>query len=158
MELWQGWAAGLCAVALAGAAMQGLVPNKGSGSVFRVLLTAFFLCALTAPLLSLRGIPQLDIAALPDTVHNELLEETVTRQLQAQVSAAVEEIVDSVLSGYGFTAKKVETHMDIADDGGIYIVDVRVELSGNAVGAAFLRRQLETRLGVPVTMTTEETT
>ena len=150
------WATGLCAAAVAGAAMQMLVPKKGAGQLFRVLLTAFFLCVFTAPLLSWQGIPELELSSLPGEVQNDLLEETVTLQLRSQVSAAVTEIVDSTLSGYGYTAKKVETNMDIADDGGIYIVDVRVSFSGQVSGAAFLRRRLETRLGVPVSVVTEE--
>lgn len=149
------WAIGLCAVAVAGAAMQGLIPKKGSGSVFRILLTAFFLCAFTAPLLSWKGLPELNVSALPGEVQNDLLEETVDRQLREQVSAAVEEIVRDMLAGYGYTTEKVETNTDIAEDGGIYIVDVRVTLSGQGSGAVSLRHRLETRLGVPVVIVTE---
>ncbi len=76
-------------------------------------------------------------------------------QLRSQVSAAVTEIVGGVLSGYGYTAEKVETNMDRTEDGGIYIVDVSVTLSGQVSGAVSLRRQLETRLGVPVALVTE---
>ena len=151
------WAIGLCAVAVAGAAMQLLIPNKGSGRVFRVLLTAFFLCAFTAPLLSWQGIPKLDVSILPSEVQSDLLEDAVDRQLRRQVSAAVEEIVGGVLSSYGYTAKKVETTMDIAADGGIYITQVSVSLSGQGSGAVSLRRRLEARLGVPVSIVTEET-
>ena len=149
------WAIGLCAVAVVGAAVQGLIPKKGSGPTFRVLLTAFFLCAFTSPLLSWQGIPKLDLSALPSEVQNEMLTETVDRQLREQVSAAVEEIVGSVLSSYGVSAEKVETNMDIADDGGIYIADVRVSFAGQVSGAASLGRRLETRLGVPVVVVTE---
>ena len=156
MDTVREWAIGLCAVAVAGAAMQGLIPKKGSGATFRVLLTAFFLCAFTAPLLSWQGIPKLDLSALPREVQNDLLEETVDRQLREHVSAAVTEIVDGVLAGYGASAENVETNMDIADDGGIYIVRVRVILSGQVSGAAWYRRRLETRLGVPVEVVTEE--
>lgn len=155
MDTVREWAIGLCAAAVAGAVMQRLAPNKGSGAMFRVLLTAFFLCVFTAPLLSWQGIPELKLSSLPAEVQNERLEETVNLQLREQVSAAVTEIAGSVLSGYGYTAKKVETNMDIAGDGGIYIVDVSVTLSGQVSGTAFLRRRLETRLGVPVFVTTE---
>lgn len=155
MDTVREWAIGLCAVSIVGAAMQGLIPKNGSGSTFRVLLTAFFLCAFTAPLLSWQGIEKPDLSTLPTEVQNELLEETVERQLRDQVSGAVAEIVNGVLSGYGVLAEKVETNMDIADDGGIYIADVRVTLSGQVSGAASLGRRLETRLGVPVVVVTE---
>lgn len=155
MDTVREWAIGLCAVAVAGAAMQGLIPKKGIGATFRVLLTAFFLCVFTAPLLAWKGLPELDLSVLPDEVQADVLEDTVDRQLRGQVSAAVEEIVRDVLSGYGYTAEKVETNMDIADDGGIYIVDVRIILSGQVSGAVSLRHRLETRLGVPVVIVTE---
>ena len=156
MDTVQEWAIGLCAAAVAAAAMQGLIPKKGSGATFRVLLTAFFLCTFIAPLLSWQGISKPDFSALPNEVQNDLLQETVDRQLRKQVSSAVEEIVDGVLAGYGVSAEKVETNMDIAEDGGIYIVRVRVTLSGQVSGAASYRRRLETRLGVPVEVITEE--
>ncbi len=57
MDTVREWAIGLCAVAVAGAAMQGLIPKKGIGGTFRVLLTAFFLCVFTAPLLWWKGLP-----------------------------------------------------------------------------------------------------
>ena len=155
MDAIREWAIGLCAAAIAVAAMQGLIPKKGSGTTFRVMLTAFFLCVFTAPLLTVQGIPKLNLSTLPGEVQNELLADTVDRQLRAQVSAAVEEIVDGVLSSYGVTAEKVETNTDIAADGGIYIDCVRVTTSGQVGGAATLRRRLETRLGVPVTVVTE---
>ena len=155
MDAVREWAIGLCAAAVAVAAMQGLIPKKGSGATFRVLLTAFFLCVFTAPLLNFQGIGQLHLSALPAEVQNDLLEETVERQLRQQVSAAVEEIVGGVLAGYNVSADKVETTMDIEDDGGIYIVNVRVTFSGQVGGAATLRRRLEERLGVPVFVVTE---
>ena len=73
------------------------------------------------------------------------------QQMVAQVNNTLLEMVNQSLLGYGWSAKKVVTDMDIAEDGSIRMgqitlyVDEEVARSATAVGQV-----AEKRLGMPV--------
>lgn len=148
------WAVGLCLASLGGLLLRRIAPEKGTGKMFRVLLSAFFICVLISPLTALlRFSPTLSLESLPPDVHNALLEETVTRQLCETVESAAGEVAKGVLSESGIVAEKIEVTTDIGTDSRIYISRIVVTLSKESRGtAATAREKLENRFETAVTV------
>lgn len=154
MEGIRAWSAALCMAALGCAAIQLLVPQQGIGKVFRLVVNTFFLCCLLVPILK-GGLSLPHIDGLPDEVVSDLLEDTVTQQLEKQVSDTVTRMAEEVFAARGITAEKIEVIMDIADNGGIYIEHVAVAVDKQTVPIAKVAGEvLEQQLGVAVEINT----
>ena len=148
------WATGLCLAAVGGVILRHIAPEKGSGTVFRVLLSAFFLCVFFTPLYGLFSFtPTLSFDTLPAEMQESMLDETVARQLQNTVETAAADVTATALSARGLSAEKIEVITDIREDGSIYIVRVNVTLSRKCRGhRAEARELLENRLETDVTV------
>lgn len=154
MESLKAWAIGLCAAALCGSILRKIAPEKGSGKVFRVLLSVFFICAFFSPLLSLFSVSvNLSLDRLPTELQHTVLEDTVSARLQKTVKSAAAEVAESTLAARGITAEKITVTTDIAADQSIYIARVEVTLSKRSrARRAEAREVLENRLGCEVTV------
>lgn len=142
------WAIGLCLAALGGTILRRIAPEKGSGTVFRVLLSAFFILVFFSPFLTPFSLnfSSFSEAELPE-LSASLLEESVSRRLSETVKTAAAEVVNSVLSEQGISAQKVEVTTDMTSDKGIYIEQINVWLSDRYDGKKVRAREiLENRL------------
>lgn len=151
MDAIKGWAAALCVVAVGCTLIQMLAPKDGMGRIFRILIGAFFLCCMVSPLLSLRKMTNLDLNLLPAEIQSSLLEDKVKEQLDRQISAAVEKIVNQAMENYNLNAEKVETITDTSEDGSIYMKQIILYLDKQSMAqSAAVRQALEQRLGIPI--------
>ena len=147
------WSAALCIAALGCSAVQLLAPKNGTGKLFRLITTTFFICCMMMPLLKLRSFVSLDIDGLPQEVTAELLEDTVTRQLQTQVEETVTALVEESLAAREVTAEKITVKTDTSADGGIYIQQVTITVDKQTTPIAktvgeVLAQQLQTTVTV----------
>lgn len=149
------WAGMLCTVAAACAALQFLSPRKGMGRLFQLIAAAFFLCCLTAPLLSVLSIDTLTASGTAESsVTAEELEERVRAQAQAQTEAALKQTAAFLLSEYGISVEKVAVTMDSGADGRIYISGMAVTLDKQSGEKVLIAEQvLEKNLGADITVT-----
>ena len=155
MDSIKAWAAALCVAAIVCAMLQMLAPKEGTGKIFKLILSAFFLCCLIMPLLNAGSLTRLDISALPGEVQAELLEERVNQQLMRQVQETVEQLSRTVLESSGVEAEKIEVKTDTSEEGSIYIQQVTVTLDKQSKPKALAAREvLEKQLGVNVVMET----
>ena len=151
MDAVRSWAIALCAAAIGCTLLQILAPKDGMGRIFKLLIAAFFLCCLAAPLLQIKNLTRLDFSGLPDEVASGVLQQRVNEQAVSQINAALEE------ERYGIEMEKIAVETDTSADGSIYIRQVVVSLDKkNANRAAEVRQILESRLGVDVTVQTPE--
>lgn len=149
------WSTTLCLAALGCTAVQLLAPKGGIGRVFRLAVRTFFLLCMLMPLTRIGSLDSLSIERLPDSVVGDVLEDTVTRQLEKQVREAVETLTTEALNERGVQAKKIEVDTDISVDGGIYIQHVTVAVDKQNVPQAKLAGEvLSARLEVPVEVIT----
>lgn len=152
MEAVRTWAVGLCLASVGGMILRRLAPEKGSGTVFRVLLSAFFIGVFVSPFCTAFSTePLWADPTLDSEISASLLEETVTRQLTEAVTSAVTRIADSTLDIAGIETEKIDVITDTAADGGIYILRVDVTLSPKSRGRrSEARRALMQRLETAV--------
>ena len=148
MQAIRTWAIGLCLASLGGMILRHIAPEKGSGTVFRVMLSAFFICVFLTPFFSLLTVPP-DVFSdsFPTELQQPLLDEAIDRQLSSAVETAVKEATEATLSSRHLSAEKIEVETDFAEDGSIYIRQVTVTLSKESRGHRTEAKQvLETRL------------
>lgn len=155
MDSIKAWAAALCIAAIVCAVLQMLAPKEGTGKVFKLILSAFFLCCLIMPLLRAGSLTRLDISVLPGEVQAELLEDRVNQQLMRQVQATVERLAETALDSSGVKAEKIEVKTDTSPEGSIYIQQVTITLDKQSKPKALAAREvLEKQLGVSVVIET----
>ena len=151
MESLRQWAVTVCAAAVVCTLLRHLFPDNRLGTQGKMLLPCVFLCVLLSPIsegFSNVKFPDFTAENLSDTGE---LTARMHQQLTAQVNDTLLEMVNQALEGYGWSAKKVVTDMDIAEDGSISIgqitlyVDERTARSATAVGQV-----AEKRLGYAV--------
>ena len=147
------WSAALCLVALGCAAVRLLAPKNGTGKLLQLIITTLFICCLLMPLLKLRSFEALDIRGLPDEVTSELLEDTVTQQLQRQIEDAVTALTEQRLAEQEIIAEQIAVQTDISAEGGIYIQHVTITVDKQTVPIAktvgeVLAEQLNTTVTV----------
>ena len=157
MDAVRSWAIALCAAAIGCTLLQILAPKDGMGRIFKLLIAAFFLCCLAAPLLQIKNLTRLDFSGLPDEVASGVLQQRVNAQAVSQIIAPLVEIAGPGVERYGIEMEKIAVETDTSADGSIYIRQVVVSLDKkNANRAAEVRQILESRLGVDVTVQTPE--
>lgn len=155
MEGIRSWSMVLCLAALGCTAVQLLAPKGSVGRVFRLVVHTFFLLCMLMPLTRIDSLGSLSVEALPESVVADVLEDTVTKQLEAQVHEAVEELAVQVLAVRGVSAKKIKVATDISADGGIYIQHVTLTVDKQSVPQAKLAGEvLSAQLEVPVEVIT----
>lgn len=155
MDSIKAWAAALCIAAIVCAVLQMLAPREGTGKVFKLILSAFFLCCLIMPLLKAGSLTRLDISSLPGEVQAELLDDQVNQQLMRQVQTTVEQLARTTLESSGVEAEKIEVKTDTSEEGSIYIQQVTVTLDKQSKPKALAAREvLEKQLGVSVVIET----
>lgn len=106
MDAVRSWAIALCAAAIGCTLLQILAPKDGMGRIFKLLIAAFFLCCLAAPLLQIKNLTRLDFSGLPDEVASGVLQQRVNEQAVSQINAALEEIAGHAVERYGTKWKK----------------------------------------------------
>ncbi len=152
MQTIRTWAIGLCLASLGGMILRHIAPEKGSGTVFRVMLSAFFICVFLTPFFSLLTVPpDMFSDSFPTELQQPLLDEAINRQLSNAVEIAVIDIVETTLFARDISAEKIEVITDFAEDGSIYIQHISVTLSAKSRGHRSEAKQvLENRLETEV--------
>ncbi len=151
------WSAAVCVAALGCSAIRLLAPKVGSGKLFSLITSSFFLCALAVPLLNIHSLPELEIDLLPPDIVTGMLEERVAEQLVSQVEAAAVAFVDEAMATRNITPKKVEVITDTLESGGIYMKQITIYVDKQSVPvAAVVREVLEKQLETTVVLKTEE--
>lgn len=157
MDAVRSWAIALCAAAIGCTLLQILAPKDGMGRIFKLLIAAFFLCCLAAPLLQIKNLTRLDFSGAARRGGLRVLQQRVNEQAVSQINAALGEIAGHAVERYGIEMEKIAVETDTSADGSIYIRQVVVSLDKkNANRAAEVRQILESRLGVDVTVQTPE--
>lgn len=139
MESLKTWAFTVCVAALVCTAIQMLVPKKGTGRVFRMVMTAAFLLCMIYPLAD--GLP----LSLPSwdndkTADDSELEDVLEQQLCDQIEAAVIQYCGE----QGFSPQKVQTVTDISSEGRIYMKRILIYTDKqDAEKALLVKRYLE---------------
>lgn len=144
------WAGTVCMAAAGCTALHMLVGNKGTGKVFRLLTSAFFLCAVLSPLLHLKD--SIDLSALQtETTNTADLEEVALQQMQASTEKILLEEVNETLKNHDLNAEKLEIRMDTSADGRISITDIIVYIPpGNTLHRTWVREIAAEKLGMEV--------
>ncbi|MCL2487954.1 MAG: hypothetical protein FWE80_04655 [Oscillospiraceae bacterium] len=127
MDAIRAWAATLCLSAIACSLIQLLTPKEGSGKIMRLLIAAFFLCAVLSPLAAFHLI-DFTFPITADYDRSEQLEIRLQEQIEKQLQPALLKTVNEALINYHFSAKKAGAKMDRSEDGGIYISHIEVYL------------------------------
>lgn len=145
----QAWSVAVCMAALGCAAVRLIAPKAGSGKLYSVLVSSFFLCALILPLSKAFSLTKLKMDWLPPSVSQGLLEDTVTQQLETQVQQAVERLANEAAQSRNLTLKQIEVLTDISANGSIHIEQVILHVDKQSVPTAtvvkeVLAKQLET--------------
>ena len=143
------WSIAICLATLGCAAMRLLAPKVGSGKLFSLITSSFFLCALVVPLLKIVSVPNLDVEWLPPDIVAEQLDDRVTKQLTVQIEKAVSTVVEEAMAARNIEPKNVEVVTDISWSGGIYMKQITVYVDKQNVPIALtvrevLEQQLET--------------
>ena len=151
MDAVKGWAIALCAAAVGCSLLQLLAPKNGMGKIFRMILAAFFLCSLLAPLMSLKELQTLELPELREGVSADALQEQVNRQVERQINEALLQVTNDTLKNYGTQVEKVEAKTDTSEDGGICITQIILYMDKQHIRDAIAAKQvMERRLEVDV--------
>ncbi len=130
---WCGW---MCCGAIGCCAVQLLVPNKGTGKVFRLVVITFFLCCAVLPVLKAGEDWSLPIEFLPTDVVNKQLNERVEAQLKEQVESAVVQLTEEALANRELEARKITVETDTSENGSIYIKQVAIQVDKQSIPIA----------------------
>lgn len=153
------WSLAVCAAAVVCTVLQQLFTDTTLGRQGRSLLAAAFLCVLLSPLTG--GISSVKLPDFTEQkpVNSADLTARMRQQLTAQANETLLAMVNQSLDGYGWSAKKVVTDMDIEEDGSIRMGQITVYVEEDvARRAAAVRQVAEKRLGTDVTVAVWEDT
>lgn len=154
MEWIRNWCSFLCYGAIGCCAVQLLVPDKGTGKVFRLLAMTFFLCCAVLPMITVRGDISLPTSFLSQELIDEALNERVEEQLKQQVETVVTEMTTEALANRKITPKKVEVYTDTSENGSIYIKQVIIHVDKQNIPIAnVVGEMLETQWNTTVVIT-----
>ena len=159
MEGLRQWTLAVCAAAVVCTVLLQLFPSTALGRQGRSILAAVFLCVLLTPFFG--GVSSVK---LPDftgekAVDSAALTARMRQQMTAQVNDTLLAMVNQVLEGYGWSAKKVVAEMDIDEEGRIDMGQITVYVEEAVARRAVAVRQLaEKRLGTSVIVAVWEDT
>lgn len=143
----------LCAVSLGCTVLQLLMPKGGFGRLFSMVVAAFFLCSLLAPLSNLLGGEALAVPQTEAPLSEEELRELYYEQLHRQTEEALSARVNQILASYSIAVSRVELDMHISDGGDIYMRRIIVYLDKqNSSKATTVRTVLEQQLKLAVSV------
>ncbi len=152
----QAWAAGLCVAALGCTLLQMLAPQAAGGKLFRLIVAAFFVCAVIAPLLSVTAQLPLDWDYSPAGAERRL-QERFERQITEQVDAVLSDVVDEVLTNYHMAARSVEAETETTEDGGLSVARVIVYVDRDSTVSPLVVKQIvERRLEIETVVKYDE--
>ena len=142
MDTVRAWASGVCAAALLCTVLRYTAPKGGVGKVFRLLLSAFFLCCCFLPLQNavVPTLPQLEWQG--ELSVSDQLQQQVLQQLKQQVEQRTREVADTALRANHITATEISVQADTEADGRIYIKHVGVYLDEKQKNKAVTARQI----------------
>lgn len=145
----QAWSMSVCMAALGCAAVRLIAPKAGSGKLFGIVVSSFFLCTLILPLSKVFSLTTLKTEWLPPSVSQGMLEDTVTEQLETQVRQAVVRVANEAAQARNIPLEQVEVITDISENGSIHIKQVILYVDKQSVPTAtvvkeVLAKQLET--------------
>ena len=147
----QTWAVAVCAAAVVCTLLRYLFPDSRLGQQGRMLLPCLFLCVLLSPVSGLSKPVKLPNFTEENTADAAQITARMRQQLTAQVNDTLLQMVNQSLSGYGWSAKKVVTDMDIAQDGSIRMGQITLYVDEDVARRATAVRQVaEKRLGTTV--------
>ncbi len=144
------WAGAACVAAAGCTVLQIPVGNTGVGKVFRLLTSAFFLCAVLLPLSDIgKGLDNLKPNMSVETAEN--LEETVLEQLEDTSAEILLQELNVTLANHNLVAEKLEIQMDTSADGRISITDIVLYIpSDNSLHRSWVKEIAGERLGMEV--------
>lgn len=153
------WTLAVCAAAVACTVLARLFPDTALGRQGRPILAAAFLCALLSPIAGAVSSVKLPGFTEEKPVNSADLTARMRQQLVEEVNAALLEMVNQSLDGYGWSAKKVVADMDIGEDGSIRMGQITVYVEEDVARRSVLVQQAaEKRLGTDVTVAVWEDT
>lgn len=151
------WSMAVCMAALGCAAIRLLATKTGSGKIFQLMTSTFFVCALILPLSKLVVFVSPHMEWLPSAMVDDLLDERVQEQLITQVRERVTALITTTLSEQGVTTEKITVTTDISPSGAIYMKQIIVCVDKqNVARATAVREVLETQLQTTVVIETKE--
>ncbi len=143
----------LCAVSLGCTVLQLLMPKGSFGRLFSMVVAAFFLCSLLAPLSHLMNGETQSVPPTEMTLSEEELRNLYYKQLHQKTEETLSVRVKQILASYDVAVSKVELDMHISDDGDIYMRRIIVYLDKqNSSKATTVRTVLEQQLKLTVSV------
>ena len=150
MEALKNWAVSVCFAGIAAAVAQMLFPPGNMQKVFRIAVSAFFLCCLIPPLLSIG--PSLDLT-LPKTRNEaasaaEALEAEMERQMKSSIETKVKSLIEDAMEQTEVKPQKIVVQMDTGEDGGIVMKQITIVLAKkDAQSSTEVRSAVQNALG-----------
>lgn len=151
-----GWILGICFAALACTLLEMLFPGGNMQKSARLVIAAFFLCALIVPAASgLKGLKASDF--MPDVQVDASLSEglasTINGQLLAAAQKNVERLAQNALQEIDLIPEKIRVTMDTGEDNSIVINKTEVWLDQEDKTRAYeVKTRLKSQLGLDATV------
>ena len=147
------WGLSVCMAAVACGIAQMLLPPGSTEKIFKVSVSAFFLCALFMPIMTTRVDFDISDYGLSETQEDvsEKLKESVSERFSADAQKIIEQKVNSELSKMGITPGDIRIDITTSDDGTVTIDAVELTLSDMyAKDHDRLRAAIQNALGITV--------
>lgn len=150
MEALKNWAVSVCFAGIAAAVAQMLFPAGSLQKVFRIAVSAFFLCCFVSPLLSVGSSLSL---TLPKTQNQTAstagaLEAEMERQMHSAIETKARSLIEDAMQQTGVTPQKITVQMDTGEDGGIVMKQVTIVLAKkDAQSSTAVRSAVQNALG-----------
>lgn len=154
MDTIRQWAAVICIVLILTAVLAMLIPHSKSEKVMQFSLGLFFILCLLLPFS--KRLPDFDLAAYAaDAVDTTRIEEQMREQIIDLSEANLRRVVEQVLEEEGYTAKKIETNINISEDDSISITKIILELDDDdQKNVQSVRGLVEEKLGIETQVVT----
>ena len=154
MDWIRSWIEGIAFAAILGAVVVTLTPEGGMEKSVRTVVSLFLLCMLALPLF--RGNLTLDVPELPPAADTQTGAAALLDTAAHQAEAAVREQAAALLKKEGISYTDIRIDMEVNEADAAVNVR-RVEILAPGGDADAIRSQIETRLGIPAIVRTEET-
>lgn len=145
MNSFKTWAAAICSAAIALAALEGLLPEKGAARAAKFAAALWFILAVLAPLTGLaRKAPELSFDVVDfgleasSRYSDELIIDETARLVEGELY--------SQLAAAGIAPLEIEVRVNIATDGGIYCDSVGISLAADDADKAALAGETALRV------------
>ena len=125
------WALTFCIGAIMTSILQGILPEKGTFSGIKLVLTLYILITLLSPLKSF-SVSQVDLRL--DMQEIELPQQDTQQAILERAQSQLEAVLQKALKDAGISAESVKLTLTLQQDGGVTADAVEVKVMGEQDG------------------------